>query len=163
MTPTLRLADSRQAIALQLFGRDAAPPARPDTGTGDVHRPQRGAHDGAGSGAAGVDWWRAAGGIAAAWWENHPAHIALDLATPALTRRVRDKPLQMLALAAGAGAVVAIARPWRLVSAAGIALALLRSSRLPDTLLTLLAAQNFSSRGTAPLARGGGPQPPPPE
>lgn len=161
MTPTLRLADSRQAIARQLFGEDAAPPARP--GAGNAHSPRRDSHDGACRGAPGVDWWRAAGGIATAWWENHPAHIALDLATPALARRVRDKPVRMLALAAGTGALVAITRPWRLVSATGIALALLKSSRLPDTLLTLLATQDFNSRGAAPVARHGGPHPPPPE
>lgn len=111
MTPTPQLSDSRRAIALLLEQDDAA------------------------------RWQGAASGIAAAWWQTHPLRATLNLAIPVVCARVRDKPVQTLALAAGAGAILVIARPWRLVSAAGLALALIRSARIPAILRTLLATQ----------------------
>lgn len=167
MTPTLRLASSRHAIAQQLLG-DGAPASQrgtahagvagdgSDTGSPVGHDPIDGSNR--------PSWWGTCSDVIATWWKYHPAHIALDLASPAISRRVREKPVQMLALAAGAGAIVAITRPWRLVSVTGIALALLKSSRLPGTLMTLLATQGLNPQGTAHAADHlGEPRPPPPE
>ena len=46
-----------------------------------------------------------------AWWRHHPAHMALELATPALSGYARRKPVQFLGIAAAVGAVVLVARP----------------------------------------------------
>ncbi len=65
-----------------------------------------------------------------AWWRHHPAHMAVDLARPALSSYARRKPVQFLAVAAGAGAVLMLMRPWKLISVGGVAVALLKSPQV---------------------------------
>ena len=119
-----RLARSRQAITDQLRRRD---------GRDEPAHSPRGVHESREGG-----WWASTREALGTWWKYHPAHAALDLATPALSRYAHDKPVQMVAIAVGVGIVAAVVRPWRLVSVTGIALALLKSSQLPTMLLSLL-------------------------
>lgn len=131
-----RLAQSRAAIVSQLRRGDR----RPEAGSSarDQSSEQAGGRQAQGPGT----WMDTAARALRAWWENHPAHLALELATPALTRYASEKPLQLVAIAVGVGALVAVARPWRLVSATGIALALLKSSQLQGTLMAFFAASH---------------------
>lgn len=63
---------------------------------------------------------------ASVWWRHHPAHAALEVADSMLSHVARRKPWQMLAVAAGVGALVVLIRPWRLVSVTGLAFAALK-------------------------------------
>jgi hypothetical protein len=77
------------------------------------------------------------------WWRYHPAHLAVDLATPVLRGYARRKPWQLLAISAAAGAVLTFARPWRLISLGTVALAVLKSSQLSNLLMAALSAADF--------------------
>ena len=55
----------------------------------------------------------------------------------------RRKPLQFLGIAAAAGAVIVVARPWRLISATGLVMALLKSSQLSGLVMSAMSAADF--------------------
>ena len=73
------------------------------------------------------------------WWQNHPLHIAADVAKPYLDDYARSKPLQLLGIAAGLGALAVLIKPWRLVSATGLAALAVKSTNVPATLLSFLS------------------------
>jgi len=74
------------------------------------------------------------------WWRHHPVHLGLELASPVLSTYAERKPLQYLGIAAAVGAVVMIARPWRLISVTGLLMAVAKSSQLSAVLLSALSA-----------------------
>jgi hypothetical protein len=65
-----------------------------------------------------------------AWWRAQPAHLALELGQPLFEKYARAHPLKVLVLSAGAGAVLVLARPWRLISVTGMLVAALKSTEL---------------------------------
>jgi hypothetical protein len=77
------------------------------------------------------------------WWRYHPAHMGLELATPALSAYAARKPLQFLGIAAAVGAIVVIARPWRLISVTGLLVAIAKSSQLSGVLMSALSAADY--------------------
>ena len=62
------------------------------------------------------------------WWREHPLHAGALLVKSATVEIAQRKPLQLVAVAAVAGAAIVLLRPWRLVSASALALSLWRSS-----------------------------------
>jgi hypothetical protein len=64
----------------------------------------------------------------------------LGLAKPTLKRYAEEKPLQLLGIAAAAGAAAVVLRPWRLVSLGGVLLATLKSSELSGALASMLSS-----------------------
>ena len=77
------------------------------------------------------------------WWRHHPAHMGVELVTPMLSSYASRKPLQFLGIAAAIGAVVVVARPWRLITVGGLLAALLKSSQVSSLLMSALAAADF--------------------
>lgn len=77
------------------------------------------------------------------WWRHHPAHMGVELATPMLSAYARRKPMQFLGISALLGAVFVVARPWRLISATGILVALLKSTQLSGLLMSAMSAADF--------------------
>ena len=82
--------------------------------------------------------WQVITQAAMAWWQHHPLQIAIDIGRPFLVNYAKDKPLQLLGIAAGVGAAAVLVKPWRLVSVTGLAVAAFRSTKLSTTLLSLL-------------------------
>lgn len=74
-----------------------------------------------------------------AWWRHHPAKMALEIAEPVLDQYAKDKPYQLLGLAAAVGAATILVRPWRLVSVTGLLLATFKSSGLANAALSLVS------------------------
>ncbi|HSW19993.1 MAG TPA: hypothetical protein VLJ86_22430 [Ramlibacter sp.] len=70
------------------------------------------------------------------YWRNHPARLVAELATPAMSAYAQRHPARFLAFAAGAGALIYLARPWRLISVTGLAIAALRSPQLSSALIS---------------------------
>jgi hypothetical protein len=64
----------------------------------------------------------------------------LELATPALSDYAGRKPVQFLAIAAAVGVAAVIARPWRLISATGLLMALVKSSQLSGLIMSAMSA-----------------------
>lgn len=85
------------------------------------------------------------------WWRHHPAHMALELATPALSGYARRKPAQFLGIAAAAGAVILVARPWKLISATGLLMAVLKSSQVSSLILSAISAARYGEKPEPPL------------
>ena len=75
------------------------------------------------------------------WWQHHPAQLAIDVAKPVLGNYAREKPLQLVGIAAGVGAAVVLIRPWRLVSMTGLLFATIKSTEFSGLLLSLLSTQ----------------------
>jgi hypothetical protein len=124
-----RLAASRKALVRHMAGEDE------HNGLDDAGRDQ--AYDAPDSSER-SSMWQVLTQALMAWWKHHPAHVALDVGRPFLDNYAREKPLQLIGIAAGAGAAAVLVKPWRLVSITGLALALLRSTKISTTLLALL-------------------------
>jgi len=77
------------------------------------------------------------------WWRYHPAHMAVDLATPLLRAYARRKPLQLLGISLAAGAALALTRPWRLISLTTLLVALLKSSQLSQVFMAAMSAADY--------------------
>jgi hypothetical protein len=82
--------------------------------------------------------WQVLNQAVMAWWQHHPVQLAVDIGRPFLGNCARDKPLQLLGIAAGMGAAAVFIKPWRLVSVTGLVVAALKSTKLSTTLLSLL-------------------------
>ncbi|NML43813.1 hypothetical protein HHL11_08640 [Ramlibacter sp. G-1-2-2] len=91
----------------------------------------------------GGGWFRHLQHVVQTWWRYHPAHMAVDLASPMLRNYARRKPWQLLAISAAAGAALTFARPWKLISLGGLTLALLKSSQVSSLLMAALSAADF--------------------
>lgn len=121
MTPQERLAVSRRAILQCMTRSDGGAPLQGHAtdGSGAASGPQR-------PGSVGR-LWRALRRTAAIWWRSHPAHLAVQVAQPALGLYARTHPLTLLGVAAALGAVVVLARPWRLIPVTGLLVAAFKS------------------------------------
>jgi hypothetical protein len=85
------------------------------------------------------------------WWRHHPAHMGVELATPALSAYAERKPMQYLAIAAGVGAVLMLLRPWRLISVTGLIVALVKSSQLSSLVLSAMSGAEYGRDPRPPV------------
>jgi hypothetical protein len=72
--------------------------------------------------------WRTFSHTASVWWRAHPARLVVEVAEPVLGKYARAHPLKFLGIAAGVGAFVVVARPWRLVSLTGLLVGALKTT-----------------------------------
>lgn len=132
-TPQDRLAVSRQAIVRYMISGKVTPAGLRSAENSDDTAVNEGNDQPLGV-------WPATKQAVLAWWNHHPAQLALDLAKPVLGKYAEDKPYQLLGMAALTGAAVVLVRPWRLVSLTGLVLATLKSSQASELLLSLLSS-----------------------
>lgn len=97
-------------------------------------------------------WLSMGKSVAKSWWKKHPANAALTLATPTLQRYAQAHPGKVVAYGAAAGAVLYVARPWRLLSVTTIAALVLRRSTIAG-LITGMSDRLPAARNPALLAR----------
>lgn len=136
-----RLAASREALVRQMVRDDRVPD---DDSSRDFSDPSQAA--GTHRQTTHSSTWQVARQAVTAWWQHHPAQVAIDIGRPFLSNYARDKPFQLLGIAVCAGAAAFVVRPWRLISVTGLAVAALKSTRLSSTLLSLIPAA-VSRRG----------------
>lgn len=77
------------------------------------------------------------------YWRHHPARMGLQVATPVLSRVAHGNPVAYVAVAAVAGAVITLARPWRLVSVTGLLVALAKSPQLAGVVMSAMSASDW--------------------
>ncbi|GAC1602465.1 MAG: hypothetical protein NVS3B2_06130 [Ramlibacter sp.] len=156
MTPSEKLARSRLAIVEYLArnerrdddpgadAMDAEPGAIGDKAKAGrrERRPRRGG------------WIGGMASTARAWWEHHPAQMALEMASPVLSKAMRKRPFQILAVSAGIGALLVVTRPWRLVSLTTLVVAIVKSSQLSGVVMSALT----DAQGWHAAQRGRGPE-----
>ena len=99
------------------------------------------------SGAARTGWLERIRRSAGSWWRHHPAHAALEVATPALSAYAARHPARLVGVAAAAGALFVAARLWRLIPVTGLLVALVKSSDMSDLLASAMAAAGTSRGG----------------
>jgi hypothetical protein len=106
----------------------------------------------------GESYTRAAGGwlgqarhVLRTWWRHHPASMGVDLARPVLSSYATRKPVQYVAIAAGVGAALMLLRPWRVVSATGLIVALVKSSQLPSLVMSAMAGADYGQDDEPPM------------
>lgn len=87
----------------------------------------------------GSGWFAVARHSLRAWWEFHPVRVVGVVAEPVLAEYARQRPLKLIGIAAGLGAVLVVTRPWRLVSLGGLAVAALKSSQVSNFALSFLS------------------------
>jgi hypothetical protein len=123
LTPQQRLSISRHALIEQMQDGEAlAESPRHASGPESGRSP----------------WRTVASHMVQRWWRRHPANAAGQLAQPLLERYAREQPAKLVAAAAATGALVVLTRPWRLLPAAGIVAAILKSSDAADLITTLM-------------------------
>lgn len=88
----------------------------------------------------GGGWFATAAHALRSWWRYHPAHMAVEIATPVLSTYARRKPVQFLGIAAAAGALFLLARPWKLISVTGVLVALLKSPQVSALLMSAMSS-----------------------
>jgi hypothetical protein len=142
-----RLAQTRLAIIEEIEQREhrGHKPGTHDA-SGDGHaraHPRDGEREAARGRGRPSGWFGSVGHALRTWWRHHPAHMAVELATPALAVYAEKRPFRYLGIAVAVGAVVAITRPWRLISATGLVVALVKSSQLSGLLMSALSAADF--------------------
>lgn len=131
-----RLARTRLAIIELMQASDRGRPRSKDASATDPAAQAAATHGRwAGLRAAGRDYW-----------SNHPARMVIELAIPAVTAYAQKHPAHLVALSAAAGALLVLARPWRLLSVTGLVLAALRSPQLSSMVLSALTTSGHERR-----------------
>lgn len=97
-----------------------------------------------------ASWFEAFREAVESWWRYHPAHLAVDIARPALASFAARKPGQYVGVAAVAGAVVLLLRPWKLISVTGIVVALLKSPQMAGLIMSALSSSQNPRDDRAP-------------
>jgi hypothetical protein len=132
LSPQQRLAVSRRALVEQLQGRERHADRH---ATADEVAPGSPRHE---TVIDRIAWASVARNVVQRWWRRHPANAAGQLARPLLERYAREQPGRLVAAAAGAGALIVLIRPWRLLSITAVLAAVLKTSDVADLVTTLM-------------------------
>ena len=103
--------------------------------------------------AQGLNWRVLLGAGASTWWHQHPARSVVSLLQTATTEYARKRPLQVVTVAAVAGAAIVLFRPWRMISATALLVSVARSSNfsgMVGSLVDTLAQSLHNERKERP-------------
>lgn len=142
-----KLARSRQAIVEHIARRQRRHDPREATAAGFVAPQDDEEEEPADPGAGWLGHMRHA---VRTWWRYHPAHMAVDLASPLLRSYARRRPVQLLAISAAAGATLVLVRPWKLISATTLLVAVLKSSQVSHLLMAAMSAADYRKDSDRP-------------
>lgn len=130
-------------------GQDDGPESGAASMARDAHQPERFAHEAPAQDEGVGATWQHLRHSASAWWQSHPAHLALEVAEPIFDKYARAHPVRVLTVSAAAGAALVLLRPWRLISVTGLLVAAVKSTQM-----SALADHLLRPRPTEPLRRG---------
>jgi hypothetical protein len=147
---TDKLARSRQAILEHVAKRERRHDPREETAQGFADPEGFAYAQDEDPPDAGSGWFGHMKHAVRTWWRYHPAHMAVDLATPLMRSYAQRKPLQLLGISLAAGAVLTFARPWKLISVGTIVIAVLKSSQLSHLLMAAMSAADYRKDGNRP-------------
>jgi hypothetical protein len=147
-----KLARSRQAILQHVAKRQRKhDPHEEPAGAGfaglddEAHDPYDEPPDHGGGG-----WFAHMRRAVRTWWRYHPAHMAVELASPLMRNYARRRPMQLLGISLATGAALTFARPWRLISITTLAIAVLKSSQLSSLLMAAMSAADYRKDNERP-------------
>lgn len=78
------------------------------------------------------------------WWRRHPISSVVQIGQPFLKSYARKHPAKILAYGAGAGALLYVLKPWKLLSAATVVTLILRSSDVSGMISDLMNSSKSS-------------------
>ena len=111
-------------------------PQGPTSGNAETSRQRATAKSESGSG---LHWSSLVQSGLTSWWHDHPARAGACLLKSATEEYARKKPMQVVTIAAVAGAATVLFKPWRLVSATALLLSLFRTSNFTGIATSVLA------------------------
>jgi hypothetical protein len=139
-----RLARSRLALVEYVHRKETKP------GRMQMQRARGESEDGeqweaaqAAAASGGGGWFSRIRRAAKSYWRHHPARMGVQMATPLLSSFARKNPAAYVGIAAVAGAVVMVARPWRLVSVTGVLVALAKSPQLAGVVMSAMSGSDY--------------------
>ena len=107
-SPQARLVASRKALVRQMARDDGrADTDMPNGLDGSNHAQMDDAHKTTARSGA----WQVFTQAVLAWWQHHPVQVAVDIGRPFLNKYAREKPLQLVGIAAGVGAALVLVKP----------------------------------------------------
>jgi hypothetical protein len=144
-----KLARTRQAILEHVARRQRRhdPHEEPQQAFGGTEADWAGADEPADPGSG---WFGHFKHAVRTWWRYHPAHMAVDLATPMMRGYARRKPMQLLGISLAAGALLTFARPWKLISIGTLLVAVLKSSQLSHLAMAAMSAADYRKDANRP-------------
>lgn len=99
-------------------------------------------------------WTSMAKRVGQRWWRRHPANTVTQLAQPLLQHYAREQPLKLVCIAAAAGAVAVLVKPWRLLSVTAVLAAIMKTSDLADVVNTLIQSRSGAADRTEKSLKG---------
>lgn len=99
----------------------------------------------------GFSWSSLVEAALTSWWHDHPARAGAMLVKSATEDLTRQKPLQVVTVAAIAGAAFVLFKPWRWVSTSALALTLFRSSNFTGIATSVL---DSAAKSMQPVQKG---------
>ena len=144
-----KLARSRQAILEHVARRQRRHDPREETAQGFT-APEHDADFDTEPPDAGSGWFGHFTHAVRTWWRYHPAHMAVDLASPLMRSYARRKPVQLLGISLAAGAALTFLRPWRLISITTLLVAVLKSSQLSNLFMAAMSAADYRKDASKP-------------
>lgn len=139
-----RLARTRLALIEHVHRKDKKPAraqAQRARGEHEDGEQWKAAEAAAASGGGG--WFSRVGRAAKTYWRHHPARMGLQVATPLLSQFARRQPMAFIGIAAVAGAVFMVVRPWRLISVTGVLFALAKSPQLAGVVMSAMQGAEY--------------------
>jgi hypothetical protein len=138
-----KLARTRLAIVEHVYRKETRKETRHEDSAAfsseQTRERERNSRAGSESSVRGRGKWRRAKRAARSYWRHHPARMGVQMAAPLLSRYARSRPLAYLGIAAAAGALLMVARPWRLVSVTGVLMALAKSPQLAGLVMSTMS------------------------
>ena len=134
------LAQTRRALLNYL-----AQPERTESATTERKHSRADTQTSGAPSSPGFEWSSLIEAGLSSWWRDHPARAGASLLKSATEEYARNKPLQVVTIAAVAGAAVVLLKPWRWVSTTALMLTLFRSSNFTGVATSMLetAAQSM--------------------
>jgi hypothetical protein len=136
-----KLARTRLAIIEHVHRKEIRKDRRGAAAHDEEGDPWSAAEEAAASGGGG--WFSRVSSAARSYWRHHPARMGLQMATPALSAYARRHPGAYVSVAAIAGAVFMIVRPWRLISITGVLVALAKSPQLASVVMSAVSGGGY--------------------
>lgn len=138
-----KLARSRLAIIEHVYRKEsrkdpAARAAQRVQGDGEQWEAAEAAASSGGGG-----WFDRVRRAARSYWRHHPARLGLQVAEPLLANYARKQPVAYVSIAAAAGAILLIARPWRLISVTGVLVTLAKSPQLAGVVMSAMSGSDW--------------------
>lgn len=139
-----RLARSRLALIEHVHRKERKPDrARARQARGEHEDGEQWEAAEAAAATGGGGWFSRVGRAAKSYWRHHPARVGLQMATPVLSQVASRRPLAYVGIAAVAGAVFMMARPWRLISVTGVLIALAKSPQLAGVVMSAMQGSDY--------------------